>query len=83
MERDSIEVCKLRETIVLLVIAMLCVVIGTGLIGELSPKNTHLAPELKHDAQRSAVRWLSMLAASIVGVYKLHDVIDLIIAAIR
>ena len=71
------------EAIVLLVSAVSCVVIGTWLIGELSPQKTYLASQLKHDLQRSAVRWLSVLAASVVGAYKLHDVIDLIIAAIR
>ena len=75
--------CKLQEAILLLVSAVSCVVIGTWLIGELSPKNTLLASEMKHDIQRSAVRWLSVLTASVVGAYKVHDVIDLIITAIR
>ena len=93
VERDGIKLVertpnelrfvKLQEAIALLVVAVLCVVIGTWLIGELSPKNTHLASEMKHDAQRSGVRWLSILAGSVVGAYKLHNVIDLIIAAIR
>ena len=73
----------MQEAIVLLVSAISCVVIGTWLIGELSPKNTYYAPRMKHDIQRSAVRWLSGLTASVVGAYKLHDVIDLIITAIR
>ena len=80
---QRVEVCKLQEAIGLLVSAVLCVVIGTWLIGDLSPKNTPFAPQMKHDIQRSAVRWLSMLVASVVGAYKLHDIIDLIITAIR
>ena len=39
--------------------------------------------EMEHDIQHSSVRWLPILAASVVGAYKLKDVIDLIIAAIR
>ena len=70
---------------------MLSVVIGTWLVGNLSPKihgrslQIHQLIELsgmKHDLQRTAIRWLSGLAASVVGAYKLKDVIDLIIAAI-
>lgn len=76
-------VCELQEAIILLASAVSCVVIGTWLIGEVSPKDSYLAPEMKHGVQRSAVRWLSMLAASVIGAYKLHDVIDLIITAIR
>ena len=80
------------EGIYLLGAAVLSVVVGTWLIGELSPKRfprrtihndelMHLA-EMKHDLQRSSVRWLSVLAASVVGAYKLNDVIDLIIKAV-
>ena len=72
--------------------SVLCVVVGTWLIGELSPKirgrslsNDSLIElaEKKHSLQRSAVRWLSILVASVVGAYKLKDVIDLRIAAMR
>ena len=81
------------EGILLLAGATLSVVIGTWLIGELSPKigrrrNLHnyelinLA-EMKHDLQRTSVRWLSGMSASVVGAYKLKDVVDLIIAAVK
>ena len=53
------------------------------LIGELSPKHTYSAPGMKHDLQRSALRWLSVLAASVVGAYKFREVIDLVVTAIR
>ena len=77
------------EGIYLLGAAALSVVVGTWLIGELSPKRfrgrnihndelMHLA-EMKHDLQRASVRWLAVLAASVVGAYKLNDVINLII----
>ena len=83
----------LTEDVLLLAVATMSVVIGTWLIGELSPKRfirrnlsiqdlMNLA-EMKHDIQRSAVRWLSIMAASVVGAYKLKDVIDLIITAIK
>ena len=73
--------------------SVLCVVVGTWLIGELSPKafgrrnvsvdNLIYLAEMKHDLQRGSVRWLSILAASVIGAYKLKDVVDLIIAALR
>ena len=80
------------EGIYLRVGATACVAVGMWLIGELSPKITRRGlrtdelmtlAEMKHDLQRVAVRWLSVLAASVIGAYKLKDVIDLIIAAIR
>ena len=75
--------CELQEAIVLLASAVSSVVIGTMLIGALSPGHGFHAHEMKSNLQRSAVRWLSMLAASVVGAYKLHDIIDLIITAIQ
>ena len=83
---------QLLEPIYLLASSVLFVVIGTWMIGELSPKihrrNLHtpdlmMLSEMKHDLQRTAIRWLSGLAASVVGAYKLKDVIDLIIATIK
>ena len=83
---------QLLEPIYLLASSVLSVVIGTWLIGELSPKihrtNLHtpdlmMLSEMKHDLQRTAISWLSGLAASVVGAYKLKDVIDLIIATIK
>ena len=81
------------EGILLLSGATLSVVIGTWLIGELSPKigrrrtlHNHELMNLaamKHDLQRTTVRWLSVMAASIIGAYKLKDVVDLIIAAVK
>ena len=80
------------EPIYLLASSVLSVVIGTWLIGELSPKihrrNLHtpdlmMLSEMKHDLQRTEIRWLSGMAASIIGAYKLKDVIDLIIATIK
>ena len=38
---------------------------------------------MKHDLQRTTVRRLSGMAASIIGAYKLRDVVDLIIAAVN
>ena len=38
---------------------------------------------MKHDLQRTAVRWLSGMAASIIGAYKLKDVVDLIITTVK
>ena len=38
---------------------------------------------MKHDLQRTTVRWLSVMAASIIGAYKLKDVVDLNIAAVK
>ena len=35
-----------------------------------------------HSAETGRSRWLSTLAASVVGAYKLKDVVDLIITAI-
>ena len=80
------------EVIFLLTGSVLSVVIGIWLIGEISPKMSNRIlsnyelrelAEMKHAIQRSSVRWLSVLVASVVGAYKLKDVIDLIIAAIR
>ena len=81
------------EGILLLASATLSVVIGTWLLGILSPKigrrrnlyNQELISlaEMKHDLQRTAVRWLSGMSASVVGAYKLKDVVDLIIAAVK
>ena len=69
----------------------MAVVIGAWLIGEASPtisrRNVdtddllYLA-ELKGRMQRTAIIWLSGLAASVVGAYKLKDVVDLIIKAV-
>ena len=81
------------EGILLLSGATLSVVIGTWLIGELSPKigrrrtlhNYELVnlAAMKHDLQRTTVQWLSGMAASIIGAYKLKDVVDLVIAAVK
>ena len=70
----------MSEGIYLLAASTLCVVIGTWLIGGLSPKIMRRSLDhgdimelagMKHDLQRSCVRWLSILAASVVGAYKL------------
>ena len=81
------------EGILLLVGATLSVVIGTWLIGELAPKigrrrilHNHELMNLaamKHDLQRTSVRWLSGMSASIIGAYRLKHVVDLIIAAVK
>ena len=47
------------------------------------PSAAVVLAQMKHDLQRVTVRWLSVLAASVIGAYKLKDVIDLIIAAVR
>ena len=80
------------EAVYLLAASILSAVIGTWLIGELSPKiprrilsnreRMELA-DMKHAIHSSSVRWLSVLAASVVGSYKLKDVIELIIAAVK
>ncbi len=79
------------EIVYLLGGSVLSVVIGTWLIGEMAPEIRRTGrsyelmyqAEMKHNLQRSAIRWLSILAASVVGSYKLKDVVDLIIEAIR
>ena len=82
----------MSEGIALLVASFLCVAIGTWFVGELSPKirgrvlsNAELLhpSNLKHDVQRTALRWFSFLAASVVGAYKSTDVVDRILEAIR
>ena len=66
------------EGIYLLGGAVLSVVIGTWLIGELSPKinrrilrNDDLMnlAEMKHELQRTSVRWLSGMSASVVSAF--------------
>lgn len=80
------------EIVYLLGGSVLSVVMGTWLIGELAPKirrRTYASNELmyqaemKHNLQRSAIRCLSILAASVVGAYKLKDIVDLIITALK
>ena len=82
----------MAEGIALLVVSLLCVAIGTWFVGELSPKirgrvlsNAELLhlSNLKQDLQRTALRWLSFLAASVVGAYKSTEVAHRIIEAIR
>ena len=77
----------------LLIASTLCVVTGTWLIGELAPRisrrrtlNTNdlmVLAGMKHGLQRRAVKWLTVMVASVVGAYKLKDVMNLIIAAVR
>lgn len=80
------------EQMALIVAAVLVVALGTWIIGELSPRvrrrgrypfDSPTLNQMKSDLQRSSVRWLSVLVASVIGAYKLKDVIDLIIAAIK
>ena len=82
----------MTEGIALLGASFLCVAIGTWFVGELSPKirgrvlsNAELLhlSKLKYDLQRTALRWLSFLAASVVGAYKSTEIVDRIVEAIR
>ena len=38
---------------------------------------------MKHGLQRRAVKWLTVMVAAVVDAYKLKDVMNLIIAAVR
>ena len=69
-------------------VSVFCVGVGTWLIGQLPPKmmgrslqNYELTqlPGVKHDLKRITVRWLSALAALVVGAYKIRDVTEIII----
>ena len=78
------------EIIIVLVVATACVIAGTFLIGAIAPKTGYGGPDIgtaeasfKRDLQRTAIRWLSSLSASIVGAYKLFDLIDMVLATIR
>ena len=80
------------EGLLLVVAAVLAVVVGTWIIGELSPRvrrrdryplDSATLDQMKSDLQRSSVRWLSIMVSSVIGAYKLKDVVDSIVAAIK
>ena len=71
-----------RSVIQALIVAVICVIAGTFVVGLFVPNGGIDQLDLKVALQRTALRWLSVMASSIVGAFQLPTIVDSIVKAL-